>query len=153
MNHHMLKSGRRSPIPMIPQCLRLLSALGLSVSFGLSSFRVSTCSSSSDILPSIFLWFVVSPLLNQVLAKKAIPMLLTFPMLKLWARYMPRVSIFGVSLNPGPFTIKEHVITTIIASVGSTPAYTVSAAQAVSPYLFLHLLYLDRDHRRQKGFL
>jgi hypothetical protein len=74
-------------------------------------------------------------------------------MLKLWARYMPRVSIFGVSLNPGPFTIKEHVIATIMADVGSFPAYTVSAAQAVSPYLFLHFLYLDPDHRRPKGFL
>jgi hypothetical protein len=74
-------------------------------------------------------------------------------MLKLWARYMPRVSIFGVSLNPGPFTIKEHVITAIMANVGASPAYAVSAAQAVSPYLFLHLLYLDRDHRRPKGFL
>jgi hypothetical protein len=48
-------------------------------------------------------------------------MLLTFPMLKLWARYMPRVSIFGVSLNPGPLTIKEHVIITIMASAGAVP--------------------------------
>jgi hypothetical protein len=74
-------------------------------------------------------------------------------MLKLWARYMPRVSIFGVSLNPGPFTIKEHVIITIMANVGVQSAYAVNAAQAVSPYLFLHLLYLGRHHRRPKGFL
>ena len=74
-------------------------------------------------------------------------------MLKLWARYMPRVSIFGVSLNPGPFTIKEHVIATVMASVGAGPAYAVSAAQAVSPFLFLHLLYLDQHHRRPKGLL
>ena len=60
-------------------------------------------------------------------------------MLKLWGSYMPRVSIFGVSLNPGPFTIKEHVITLVIASVGAQSAYAVSAAQAVNPYLFLHV--------------
>jgi hypothetical protein len=74
-------------------------------------------------------------------------------MLMLWARYMPKVTVFGVSLNPGPFTVKEHVIVTIMASVGAQSAYAVSVAQAVSPYLFLDLLYLDRRHRRPKGFL
>jgi hypothetical protein len=54
---------------------------------------------------------------------------------------MPKVTVFGVSLNPGPFTIKEHVIITIMANVGAQSAYAVSAAQAVNPYLFLHLLY------------
>jgi hypothetical protein len=71
----------------------------------------------------------------------------------LWARYMPKVTVFGVSLNPGPFTVKEHVIVTIMASVGAGPAYAVSTAQAVNPYLFLHLPYLDRHHRRPKGFI
>ncbi len=66
---------------------------------------------------------------------------------------MPKVTIFGVSLNPGPFTIKEHVIITIMASVGAQSAYAVSATQAVNPYLLSHLLYLDRHHRRPKGFL
>lgn len=28
---------------------------------------------------------------------------------RLWARFLPNVKIFGVSLNPGPFTVKEHV--------------------------------------------
>jgi len=36
---------------------------------------------------------------------------------------MPKVTVFGVSLNPGPFTVKEHVIVTIMASVGAGPAY------------------------------
>lgn len=60
----------------------------------------------------------------------------------LWARFMPRVKILGVSLNPGPFTIKEHVgtdlfhlstfsasaqvLVTIMAGVGSESAYAVS---------------------------
>ena len=55
---------------------------------------------------------------------------------------MPRVKVLGVSLNPGPFTIKEHVginsfhlgvfsastqvLVTIMAGVGSESAYAVS---------------------------
>lgn len=38
---------------------------------------------------------------------------------------MPQVKIFGVSINPGPFTVKEHVLITIMASVGSGSAYAV----------------------------
>jgi hypothetical protein len=34
---------------------------------------------------------------------------MAFPMGRAWAKFMPRVKIFGVSLNPGPFTVKEHV--------------------------------------------
>jgi hypothetical protein len=35
--------------------------------------------------------------------------LLSFPMGKAWAKLVPNVKVFGVSLNPGPFSIKEHV--------------------------------------------
>lgn len=35
--------------------------------------------------------------------------LLTFPCGRAWARFMPNVTIFGVRINPGPFTVKEHV--------------------------------------------
>ena len=35
--------------------------------------------------------------------------LLAFPMGRVWARFAPRRPVFGVPLNPGPFTIKEHV--------------------------------------------
>ena len=38
---------------------------------------------------------------------------------------VPRWKIFGVSLNPGPFTIKEHVIITIMSNVGAQSAYAV----------------------------
>ena len=54
--------------------------------------------------------------------------LISFPLMRAWARLVPSVKIFGVSLNPGPFTIKEHVIITIMANVGSGSAYAVSAA-------------------------
>lgn len=35
--------------------------------------------------------------------------LLSFPIGRAWVRYVPRVIIFGIPLNPGPFTIKKHV--------------------------------------------
>jgi hypothetical protein len=64
-------------------------------------------------------------------------MLLTLPICKAWARYLPNVSFFGISLNPGPFTIKEHVIITIMAGIGSVPAYAVSVAPSWQNYLRL----------------
>ena len=42
--------------------------------------------------------------------------LLSFPIGRLWAAYVPRKRVFGVSLNPGPFTIKEHVLITVLFS-------------------------------------
>jgi hypothetical protein len=55
-------------------------------------------------------------------------MLLSLPIRKAWARYLPNISFFGIPLNPGPFTIKEHVIITIMATVGAEAAYAVSVA-------------------------
>jgi hypothetical protein len=55
-------------------------------------------------------------------------MLLSLPICKAWARYLPNTSLFGIPLNPGPFTIKEHVIITTMADVGLLPAYAVSVA-------------------------
>lgn len=51
--------------------------------------------------------------------------LLSFPLGRLMARICPNVSIFGHPLNPGPFTIKEHVVVTIMANVGAQSAYAV----------------------------
>ena len=48
-------------------------------------------------------------MLSPTLDEQFIPLLVTFPIGKLWARYVPNVTLFGVELNPGPFTIKEHV--------------------------------------------
>jgi OPT family oligopeptide transporter len=74
---------------------------------------------------------IVIPGLNQffffrypsVTVGGLVAQLLSFPVGRLWARVMPRVKIFGVSLNPGPFTVKEHVLVTIMASVGAGSAY------------------------------
>ncbi|KAI6022279.1 OPT oligopeptide transporter protein-domain-containing protein [Pisolithus microcarpus] len=76
-------------------------------------------------------WAVITSGLNQfmfyrypsVAISSFVPQLLSFPLGKLWARYMPRKRIFGVSLNPGPFSMKEHVLITIMASVGAQSAY------------------------------
>ncbi|KAK7687136.1 hypothetical protein QCA50_009639 [Cerrena zonata] len=49
--------------------------------------------------------------------------LISFPVGRAWAQFMPHKKIFGIPLNPGPFTIKEHVLVTIMASVGYQSAY------------------------------
>ena len=51
--------------------------------------------------------------------------LISFPIGRAWAKFVPNVKIFGVSLNPGPFTVKEHVLITIMANVGAGSAYAV----------------------------
>ena len=51
--------------------------------------------------------------------------LLSFPLGRLWARFMPNVKVFGIAINPGPFTVKEHVLITIMANVGYQSAYAV----------------------------
>ena len=55
---------------------------------------------------------------------------MSFPIGKLWALYVPNVTLFGVELNPGPFTIKEHVLITIMAGVANDPAYAVRSTSA-----------------------
>ncbi|KAI0247355.1 small oligopeptide transporter [Lactifluus subvellereus] len=74
------------------------------------------------------IWAVLIPGVNQLFdfrypSIRLVPLLLTYPICKAWARYLPKVSLFGMSLNPGPFTIKEHVIITIMADIGSESAY------------------------------
>jgi OPT oligopeptide transporter protein len=86
-------------------------------------------------------------------------MLLSLPICMAWARYMPNISFFGIPLNPGPFTIKEHVIITIMAEVGSNPAYAVSVAptwqlcQGGSVLFELLQSPSDRCHRRSESLL
>ncbi|KAF9512435.1 hypothetical protein BS47DRAFT_1345351 [Hydnum rufescens UP504] len=49
--------------------------------------------------------------------------LVSLPMGRAMARLLPDIKIFGLPLNPGPFTVKEHVLVTVMASVGYTSAY------------------------------
>ncbi|KAF8837165.1 OPT oligopeptide transporter [Paxillus ammoniavirescens] len=78
-----------------------------------------------------FIWAIIVPGLNQffffrypaVNITGTVAQLLSFPMGRLWAKAVPNWKIFGVPINPGPFTIKEHVLITIMATVGSQSAY------------------------------
>ncbi|KII89388.1 hypothetical protein PLICRDRAFT_41036 [Plicaturopsis crispa FD-325 SS-3] len=78
-----------------------------------------------------FLWAILIPGLNQffyfrypsVTISGLVAQLLSFPIGRAWARLVPNVKLFGVSLNPGPFTVKEHVLITVMATVGATSAY------------------------------
>lgn len=77
------------------------------------------------------IWAIIVPGLNQffffrypsVQVTAIVAQLLIFPMGRLWAKVVPNVKIFGFELNPGPFSMKEHVLATIMASVGSASAY------------------------------
>jgi len=51
--------------------------------------------------------------------------LLTFPLGRAWAKFLPNIKIFGISVNPGPFSIKEHVLITVMASVGNNKPFCI----------------------------
>ncbi|KAF5319703.1 hypothetical protein D9619_008669 [Psilocybe cf. subviscida] len=77
------------------------------------------------------IWAIIIPGLNQffffrypsVTVTGIVAQLLIFPMGRAWARLLPNVKILGMEINPGPFTVKEHVLATIMASVGAGSAY------------------------------
>ncbi|KAI1798482.1 OPT oligopeptide transporter [Ganoderma leucocontextum] len=77
------------------------------------------------------LWAIVLPSINEfyyfrypsLMVTSIVAQLITFPLGRAWARWLPHCKIFGVSLNPGFFTIKEHVLITIMAGVGAQSAY------------------------------
>ncbi|KAH9994472.1 OPT oligopeptide transporter [Russula vinacea] len=84
-------------------------------------------------------WAIFIPGLNQffhfrypsITIGSLVAQLLSFPLGCAWARTVPGVRILGVSLNPGPFSLKEHVVITVMATVGSSSAYatTIIAVQ------------------------
>lgn len=76
-------------------------------------------------------WAIIIPGLNQffffrfpsVNVTPIIAQLLSYPVGVAAAAWLPRWKILGVSLNPGPFTVKEHVLITVsnlTASCGAT---------------------------------
>ena len=67
----------------------------------------------------------VSTFLTLNVFAQLVAQLLSFPLGCAWARTVPGVRILGVSLNPGPFSLKEHVVITIMATMGSSSAYAV----------------------------
>ncbi|KAF8496641.1 OPT oligopeptide transporter [Hysterangium stoloniferum] len=78
-----------------------------------------------------FMWAIILPGLNQFFFFRypsvgiagIVAQLLSFPIGRAWAAWMPNYKIFGMPLNPGPFGVKEHVLITIMASVGAGSAY------------------------------
>ncbi|KAH7920260.1 OPT oligopeptide transporter [Leucogyrophana mollusca] len=77
------------------------------------------------------IWAIIIPGINQFFYLRypaiqitgVVAQLLSFPIGRAWARFVPDLKIFGVSINPGPFTIKEHVLITIMGTVGYQSAY------------------------------
>ncbi|KAH7928158.1 small oligopeptide transporter [Leucogyrophana mollusca] len=77
------------------------------------------------------LWAILIPGLNQffffrypaITISSLVAQLLSFPVGRLWAWIVPRKTVIGISLNPGPFTVKEHVLVTVMATVGAMSAY------------------------------
>ncbi|KAG6910625.1 hypothetical protein DXG01_009134 [Tephrocybe rancida] len=77
------------------------------------------------------LWAMVIPGVNQffffrfpsVTVTGIVAQLLSFPIGRAAAAWVPDWTIFGLRLNPGPFTVKEHVLITIMATVGYQSAY------------------------------
>ena len=67
------------------------------------------------------IWAILIPGLNQFFFFRfpsvniggIVAQLLSFPIGRAWAAYIPAWRIFGTSLNPGPFTVKEHVLITV----------------------------------------
>jgi len=76
-------------------------------------------------------WAVIIPGMNQffyfrypsVAIGSLVAQLLVFPLGRAWARLLPDMTILGFEINPGPFSIKEHVLVTIMAGVGAQSAY------------------------------
>ena len=62
----------------------------------------------------------------QISVSTLIAQLVAYPLGNFWARYMPKKTFttFGKTwtLNPGPFTIKEHTLITIMANVSFSVA-------------------------------
>ncbi|KIJ67169.1 hypothetical protein HYDPIDRAFT_37757 [Hydnomerulius pinastri MD-312] len=81
-----------------------------------------------------FIFTIIIPGMNQFFLFRypsvnitgIVAQLLCFPLGRLWAAVIPNVTVFGVRLNPGPFSIKEHVLVTIMATVGYQTAYATN---------------------------
>jgi hypothetical protein len=150
----ILKSVQPSPTPTTCPYPLALSALGQWVS--LQKFPILLLAYNI----SGFFWVIIIPGLNQffffrypsVNINGMVAQLLSFPMGRLWASVVPNVTVFGVHLNPGPFTIKEHVLVTIMATVGWQSAYAVRELVRLFTILF-NIILPDRHHCRTESLL
>jgi hypothetical protein len=65
--------------------------------------------------------------------------LVTYPLGKLAARWLPSRRLLGLELNPGPFSIKEHVLIGVLAKSGNGAAYASDIAAVLSLYFHREL--------------
>ena len=82
--------------------------------------------------------------LSDTVAVQIVAQLISFPVGRAWAKFLPNYRIFGVQLNPGPFNVKEHVLITIMASVGAGSAYAVCLASHSMRFLWCSSYLLRR---------
>lgn len=77
---------------------------------------------------------------NQLTISSVSAQILSLPAGKLMAATLPKKSIrvpftkWSFSLNPGPFTLKEHVLITIFASSGSSGVYAINIITIVKAF-------------------
>ena len=79
----------------------------------------------------------LAPVLSCTPCEQVITLLLSLPIAKAWSRCVPKATIFGVDLNPGPLTVKEHVIIGVMSSVGAGSAYAVSLNFLIGQFAYL----------------
>ncbi|GJJ11907.1 hypothetical protein Clacol_006145 [Clathrus columnatus] len=70
-------------------------------------------------------WFIgfLCAIIIPVTISSLVAQLCSFPVGIFLARTLPNWKIFGLSLNPGPFSVKEHVLITTMATVAGQSAY------------------------------
>ncbi|KAJ3270066.1 hypothetical protein HDV01_000560 [Terramyces sp. JEL0728] len=76
-------------------------------------------------IPLAFINTVASLRDNSYTVPSTIANILAYPIGIFMAAVLPNVNIAGVSLNPGPFSVKEHVLINIIVSSASSPPYGI----------------------------
>jgi OPT family oligopeptide transporter len=95
------------------------------------------------------IWCLFLGICNSILAFRTnafwipsfLATLLSYPMGTFFAAIIPagtlRILWWDISLNPGPFSIKEHVLITIIANAGGSLAYGIDNVVAQKSSLFM----------------
>ncbi|KAG6849760.1 hypothetical protein H0H93_005442 [Arthromyces matolae] len=88
------------------------------------------------------IWAMIIPGANQffffrfpsVTITGIVAQLLSFPLGRAAAAWVPDWTIFGIRLNPGPFTVKEHVLITV--STSSFPMILFAKNDKIMVYFF-----------------
>jgi hypothetical protein len=79
------------------------------------------------------IWAMIIPGANQffffrypsVTITGLVAQLLSFPLGRAWAAFVPKWKVLGIPLNPGPFNVKEHVLVTVCAFFSGLPTKTI----------------------------